>query len=290
MHGYTFPQLGIENIISSHLFLLIILLIIGTFALSNWFFPNLMPGTFLKGFLIASAILIVWETLSFLNFLSPVLLPPPSKVFSDIVFLWSTGFLQPQIIATLYRLTYAFILALLSAVSLGILIGYFSGAFSYIESLVNAARVVPAPAWLPLAVLWFGIGHASAIFIIWLGCFFPIFLNTLTGISKAEPVQIETILTLGGNRYDVLKEVILPVSYHHILTGARIGLGIGWIVVVTAELVSVDIAAGLGWMIMDSRILLDTTTVLSGIIVIGVLGSTIDVSLKRCERFVQGWS
>jgi NitT/TauT family transport system permease protein len=290
MHGSYFPEIEAVDIISFHYFLLILFCMVFAIAVLKWLLPGLLSNSLLKGAIAGGGILTVWETMSFLGYFNPVFLPPPSKVFSNIVYMWSIGFLQPQVFATLFRLLYAFILALLSAVVLGILIGYFSKYFSSIESLVNAARLIPAPAWLSLSILWFGIGHASAIFIIWIGCFFPIFLNTLAGISRTEQVQVETVLTFGGNKFDVLMDVILPVSYHHILTGARIGLGIGWITVVTAELASVDIGAGLGWMISDSRILLDTTTVLSGIFVVGLLGMMTDGMLKRFDGFVHGWS
>lgn len=290
MHGSYFSEIEKGDIISASLFLVIIFSIILSLVIFKWLFPKRVSTSLLKGLIVASGILTIWEILSFLNLLNSVFLPPPSRIFSNIVYLWSIGFLQPQIFSTLYRLFYAFILALFSALPLGILISYFSRRFSYIESLVNAARVVPAPAWLPLSVLWFGIGHASAIFIIWLACFFPIFLNTIAGVSKAEPTQVETVLTFGGNRLDVLVEVILPVSYQHILTGARIGIGIGWITLVTAELASVDIGAGLGWMISDSRILLDMTTVISGIVILGMFGMLTDTLLKKLEGLVQGWS
>ncbi|MEK6672458.1 MAG: ABC transporter permease [Nitrospirota bacterium] len=290
MHGSYFPELESGEIISFHGFLLVIIFVIATTAVLRRAWPGLIAPSLMKGLITGGILLGIWETCSFLGYLNPVFMPPPAKVFSNIVHLWNIGFIQPQIFFTLYRLVYAFILALLSAVTLAILIGYFSKYFSSIESIVNAFRVIPAPAWLSLSILWFGIGNASAIFIIWIGCFFPIFLNTLTGIGRAEQVQVETILTFGGNRFDVLTEVIFPSAYHHILTGARIGLGIGWITVVTAELVSVDIGAGLGWMISDSRILFDTTTVLSGIFLVGLLGLITDAVLRKFDGLVHGWS
>jgi ABC-type nitrate/sulfonate/bicarbonate transport system permease component len=290
MHGSYFPEIEASEILSFQGFLLVVLFIVLSAETLRRIWPGLISASLIKGLITGGIAISAWETCSFLGYLNPVFLPPPSKIFSNIVHLWSIGFIQPQILYTLYRLVYAFVLALFSAVTLAVLIGYFSRFFSSVESIVNAIRVIPAPAWLSLSILWFGIGNASAIFIIWIGCFFLIFLNALAGIGRAEQVQIETILTFGGDRFDVLREVILPAAYHHILTGARIGLGIGWITVVTAELVSVDIGGGLGWMIGDSRILLDTTTVLTGIFLIGILGFITDMSLKKFDGLVHGWS
>jgi len=290
MHGTVFPPIESGEILSTYLFLIILLGAVFALIVLNRTIPSLVNDSFLKGFVTLSGVLTAWELISFYKIVNPVLLPPASKIFSMMVYLWSIGFLQSQIYSTLFQLTIAFILALVGGVIVGILVSYFAESFAFMESLLNAVRVVPAPAWLALSILWFGIGHASAIFIIWLGCFFPIFLNTVAGVGKVEPVQVESVRNFGGDNYDVLWYVLLPVAYPQILMGARIGLGIGWITVVTAELASADANAGLGWMISDSRILLDITTVMCAMVIIGTLGVITDSFLNRLDGLVKGWS
>lgn len=289
MHGTVFPPLESGEIIATHYFLIILIAIVSFIVLLNRLLPRIVSNKILKGLIVMAGLVASWELISFYEIINPVLLPPPSRVFSLMAFLWSIGFLQIQIYSTLFKMTYAFTLALVSGVTVGIMISYFSKTFSFMESFLNALRVIPAPAWLALAILWFGIGHASAIFIIWLGCFFPILLSTVAGVAKVEQVQVETVQTFGGTQYDVLLEVVLPVAYHHILTGARIGLGIGWITVVTAELISVSANSGIGWMIADSRVLLDITSVMVGMVLIGGLGILSDALLNQFEGYVQGW-
>ncbi|HEB73286.1 MAG TPA: ABC transporter permease [Nitrospirae bacterium] len=289
MHGTVFPPLEIGEVLSTVHFLEILSAIFLILTVLNRLLPHIVSASLMKGLAVLGGIIVSWELISFYEIINPVLLPPPSRVVSLMAHLWSIGFLQTQIYSTVYKITYAFTLALVSGVTIGIMISYFSNTFSFLESFLNAIRVVPAPAWLALAILWFGIGHASAIFIIWLGIFFPILLSAVAGVAKVEQVQVETVLTFGGDKYDVLLEVVLPVIYHHVLTGARIGIGIGWITVVTAELVSVSANSGLGWMINDSRILLDITTVMVGMFLIGFLGIVSDAIINRFEGLVPGW-
>ncbi|HJM82865.1 MAG TPA: ABC transporter permease [Nitrospinota bacterium] len=289
MHGTVFPPIEPSEVISTFFFIVLLFGSFMTVVIANRFIPAVINVSFVKGYSVICLFIAIWEMISFSELVNPVLLPPASRVASMLVFLWSIGFLQSQIYATLYKLAYAFSLALASGVTLGVMISYYSNVFSFIESFATAARVIPAPAWLALSILWFGIGSASAIFIIWLGCFFPIFLNTVAGVAKVEPVQVETIKTFGGDKWDVLLDVVLPTAYHHILTGSRIGLGIGWITVVTAELASPDAGGGLGWMIMDSRVLLDITSVLCGVSAIGFLGVVTDSLLNSLEELVQTW-
>jgi NitT/TauT family transport system permease protein/sulfonate transport system permease protein len=246
--------------------------------------PRLVPPSLVRAGVMGSAGLLVWETISLLKLVNPVLLPPPTVVISNLGLMWSVGFLQPQIIASVGRLLFACGLAVITAIPLGVLIGRFRTLSEYLEPFLDMLRMVPAPAWLPLAILWFGLGDAPAIFIIWLGAFFPIFLNTLTATRRADRVQVETVLNFGGDAFDVAWEAIIPASLPLIITGIRLGLGIGWIVLLTAELASTSIAGGLGYMMEDARSLLDAPTVVSGMLVIGTLGTLLDVGIRSLER------
>jgi NitT/TauT family transport system permease protein/sulfonate transport system permease protein len=281
LHGRYFPEL-VEAMPVSALLLgvgaALVLLILGRFLI-----PRLVPASLVRAGVIGGAALLVWEGVSLLKLVSPVLLPPPTVVISNLGLMWSVGYLQPHVIASLWRLLFACGLAIVTAIPLGILVGRFRTVSDYIEPFLHMLRMAPAPAWLPLAVLWFGLGNASTVFIIWLGAFFPIFLNTVTAARRADPAQVETVLTFGGDVFDVAWEAIIPASLPLIITGIREGIGIGWILLLTAELVSTSIAGGLGYMMEDARSLLDAATVVSGMLVIGILGTLLDAAMRNLE-------
>jgi NitT/TauT family transport system permease protein len=190
-------------------------------------------------------------------------------------------------LSSVKRLFVAFFLAMATGIPLGFLIANFRRFSDYVDPLLNLIRVIPPPAWLPFAILWFGIGNPPAVFIIWLGAFFPMLLNTIRGIRNTQQIHIESIQNLGGTRMDTYWRVMLPSAFPTIFTGIRIGFGIGWVCLVTAELVAVD--AGLGWMIEDARNLLDTPTVLGGMVVICILGITFDTILTKTEQAIVRW-
>ncbi|MBI2878814.1 MAG: ABC transporter permease [Candidatus Rokubacteria bacterium] len=255
-------------------------------GLGAWF-PKVFNVALVRALTSIGVILIGWELITYLGLVTSVLLPGPTAVFAKLIAQWERGYIQIHVYYSVRRLLTAFLIAIGTGIPLGFLIANFRRFADYIDPLFNLIRVVPPPAWLPLAILWFGIGDPPSIYIIWLGAFFPILLNTIRGVKNTHQIHVESILNLGGNRLDVFRRVMLPSAFPTIVTGVRVGFGIGWICLVTAELVAVD--AGLGWMIDDARTLLDTPTVLGGMVLISALGIIFDVLLRKGEAAIVRW-
>lgn len=238
----------------------------------------------LYGTLVAWALfLLLWEGTLYLGIFKSMLLAPPSVIITKTLYFLKKGYLQANIISTMSRFLAGFLIALLIAVPLGIALGLFKKAYEWLAPLLNFMRMIPAPAILPFAITLLGIGEGPAVFVIALGSFFPILLNTVQGVREAEKLHIEVIQTLGGNSVDVLRHVIIPSALPTILTGIRIGFGIGWLVLVSAEIVAAD--SGLGFMIEGARNRLETPTVFVGMTTVCALGLTMDIFLKKIERF-----
>lgn len=250
-------------------------------------FPKILPVVLVRALTSIGVVLVFWELTVYMQLVRSVLLPPPTTVIAKLQGHWGKHYLQIHIASSIQRLFTAFLLAVVTGVPIGFLIANFRRFSDYVDPLLNLIRVIPPPAWLPFAILWFGIGNPPAIYIIWLGSFFPILLNTIRGIKNTQQIHIESILNLGGSTMDVYRRVMLPSAFPTIFTGVRIGFGIGWVCLVTAELVAVD--AGLGWMIEDARNMLDTPTVLGGMVVICMFGILFDTILRKTEQAIVRW-
>lgn len=230
------------------------------------------------------AFIILWEGTIYLGIFRSMLLAPPSAILSKLSYFLGKGYLQANLVATLGRFLSGFIIASALAVPLGIVLGLSGKVYEWTASFLNFIRMVPPTALLPFAILLLGIGEGPAVFVIALGSFFPILLNTVQGVREAEKLHIEVIRTMGGGRTDVLRYVIIPSALPTILTGLRIGFGIGWLVLVSAEIVAAD--SGLGFMIEGARNRLETPTVFAGMTTVCALGLVMDFFLKRIERFL----
>jgi len=212
-----------------------------------------------------------------------------------------TGSLVENSIISLIRVACGFCLAAAAAIPLGILMGYFGLAERLFESAIELLRPVPPLAWVPLILAWFGIKSLadwfpeqsysmicdsiqfSMVFIILIGAFFPILISTIQGVKSIPQILLESARTLGAKNLSLLYKVIVPAILPSIVTGLRIGLGVGWMCLVAAEMMPGS-SAGLGYLIWYAYELLRTEIVVAGIVVIGLLGFFMDQGFRYVEQ------
>jgi ABC-type nitrate/sulfonate/bicarbonate transport system permease component len=215
------------------------------------------------------------------------LLPPPQAIAVAAWELIRTGDLTRHLVDSLTREVVAFLWAL-SAVPLGIAMGWWKRAEQQIDPIVEMLRPVPPLAWIPLSILWFGVGNTQNEFIIFLGCFFPILVNTVAGVKGVEPNLVRAARCLGAGERQTLWRVVLRAALPQIVTGIRVGLGVGWMALVAAELVGAS--SGLGFLINDARTVLRTDYVIVGMATIGIVGLLIDRMIRAFSRRFMPWS
>ncbi len=224
------------------------------------------------------------------------LIPSPREVGTA---LWDLAFgginddafsqmLLPDLIASASRVYGAFLLAAALALPLGMLIGRLHIVKEMLEPTLQVLRPVPVTAWLPLSMIMFGIGPASAFFLVALGSFFPILINTIFAVRSVEPRLFEAAQMLGVTPARLFPTVVLPASLPGMFTGLRLGLGLAWVVIVVGEMTGVQ--TGLGAMIMDARQLSRTEIVIAGMAVIGVAGFLSDYAVLALGRRLLAWS
>lgn len=215
------------------------------------------------------------------------LLPPPQEVLRASWELGKSGELWVHLRDSLKRELVAFLWATIS-IPIGIAMGWWKRVEEQVDPLVEVLRPVPPLAWIPLSILWFGVGDTQNQFIIFLGCFFPILLNTIAGVKGVEPNLVRAARCLGASEGRILWRVVLRAALPQIITGIRVGLGVGWMALVAAELVGAN--SGLGFLINDARTVLRTDYVIVGMAAIGVVGLVIDRAIRFASARLMPWS
>jgi ABC-type nitrate/sulfonate/bicarbonate transport system permease component len=232
-------------------------------------------------------VLLLWEFASRIGVADPLFLPPPTRVFADIWELTVSGQLFTAIWASLRRVLAGFAIAVAVSIAMGILMASFRFAEDFLDPLVELIRPVSPLALFPLALLWFGIGDASKIFLIALSCSFPIILNTYAGVKGLDVSLIRVARSLGASQWDVVRRIILPGSLPGVLTGIRIAWGIALIVIIASEMVGA--VNGLGFMVLDAQQTFKVERVFAGIIIIGLIGFATDRGLRSLRRLLIPW-
>jgi ABC-type nitrate/sulfonate/bicarbonate transport system permease component len=233
-------------------------------------------------------VILLWELATgVLGLFKWILLPPPTDVFIAMYSMIMDGELFIDAGYSLFRVLLGFLLACAIAIPLGVAMGWLPWLSYIIDPIVEVLRPIPPIAWIGLALLWFGIGIQSAIFLVFIGAFFPILLNTISGIKNVEKRLIEVAYTFGAGDLEVLRKVALPAASPTIYTGLRVGMGIGWMCVVAAEMIAVKY--GLGNLIIEASNFAQTDRVMVGMITIGILGLLINFIFQAAGKRIFKW-
>jgi NitT/TauT family transport system permease protein len=263
-----------------------------------------VPWRALSGILVPLGALALWQLLSSKGWVNATILPSPMQVLTrwwaylrpletfDPVqgsyLKWClSGELIQDAAGSLYRVLTGFLLGAGLALPLGLAMGYSRLAYGLFNPIVQILRPIPPIAYIPLSILWFGLGNPPAVFLIAIGAFFPVLMNTVAGVQNVDGIYLRVGRNLGASRFTQFTRIILPAATPYIFTGARIGMGTAFIVVIVSEMIAVN--NGLGYRILEAREYLWSDKIIAGMFTIGLLGLGIDTVMSRLSAYLLKW-
>lgn len=247
------------------------------------------PLSVLLPFLAFCLVLGIWELLSRYSGWSDHVFPGPIAVMLSMLELIQNGSLFKHSVASLYRVTVGFYMAIFFGLPLGIFLGRIRSANLLINPLVQFLRPISPLAWIPLSMLWFGIGDRPAIFLIFLSSFFPIVVATAVSVDSINPIYFQVAANFNFSPREIISRVIIPAIIPDMITTLRLSVTIAWLVVVAAEMIAVQ--SGLGYLILDARNALRMDYVMGAMVVIGLIGLCLDYIMRRLGRIdLLNWS
>ncbi len=233
----------------------------------------------------------VWWLVTFMGWVKPLFVPSPMAIITKFITIWNVGFtntpfLEHVWISTL-RVFGAFLLACVIGLPLGLAMGMSPVVRGIFDPPIEFYRPIPPLAYLPLMIIWFGIGETSKVLLIFLSVFAPVVLGARSGVKSAAIEQIHAAYSFGATRWQVMRHVIMPSAMPEILTAMRIGIGFGWTTLVAAEMVAST--KGLGYMVLSASQFLQTPVVIMGIFVIAIIAFGFDLLMRFVERRLVPW-
>jgi NitT/TauT family transport system permease protein len=242
----------------------------------------IQPKKILPPLAVLAAIVAAWWFVVFQT--QSMIFPTPWQVVTGALELIEDGTLWAHIGSSLMRVGAGFLLAALLAIPLGLWIGRVDAAYTTLNPVFQILRPISPIAWIPIAILWFGVGNASPIFLIFIAAVFPLIVQTAAGVHTIERRYLRAAENFGVSRARLFRQVIIPAVLPEIIVGMRISLGVGWLVVVAAEMIA--LRSGLGYLIMDSRNAGNRyDLVIAGMIIIGLIGLLLDGLMRLLEGF-----
>jgi len=258
----------------------------------------------LRSLLVPVTLLLLWEGVARAGWVTPLILPSPTRVAlrwwayltpaepyhpaAGAWLAWAvSGELLHDALTSLTRIAVGFGIGAGLALPLGLVMGARPIAYQLFNPLLQLLRPIPPIAYIPLAILWFGLGNPPAYFLISLGAFFPVLMNTIAGVRAVDAIYLRAARNLGAGEWTLFWRVMIPAAMPYILTGVRVGIGVAFIVVIVAEMIAVN--AGLGYRILEAREYFWSDKVIAGMITIGLCGLGIDLVMSRLNGWLLRW-
>ncbi len=253
--------------------------------------PEAARGGFFWSILSICLVFFCWWYATANEWTSPIFLPSPGAVWTDFVFLWTEGYrgytLLEHVGVSVYRLLFGFILGCLVGIPIGFAMGLSRFWRGFMDPIVEFMRPIPPLALIPLMIIWAGIDNKPKIILLFLAALWIMVLAARSGVQSINLAKIHAAYTLGASKPALLFRVILPNALPEIITGMRVSMGVCWGTLVAAELVAAE--AGIGFIIVVGAKFLETGFVLVGIIIIGIIGATVDVGMRKLEDYLIPW-
>ncbi|MDQ1829704.1 MULTISPECIES: ABC transporter permease [Massilia] len=254
------------------------------------------------GLVVPAVVIALWQLAAAQGLVNPQVLPSPLAVLHKWIeyllplqphadgswLAWAvSGELMVDSLTSMYRVLLGFAIGAGLALPLGLAMGANARVYAWLNPLVQLLRPIPPIAYIPLAILWFGLGNPPAVFLIALGAFFPVLINTIAGVRQVDGIYLRAARNLGASQRTMFVRVILPAAVPYILSGVRIGIGTAFIVVIVSEMIAVN--NGLGFRILEAREYFWSDKIMAGMITIGMLGLAIDVGMNRLNNYLLRW-
>lgn len=256
------------------------------------------------GLIVPVVLIGLWQMATNLGWVNAQILPSPLAVVEKWIayllpqtpydpangswFVWIfSGELLIDSFTSMVRVVSGFLIGAGLALPLGLMMGASPRIYSLFNPLMQVLRPIPPIAYIPLAILWFGLGNPPAIFLIVIGAFFPVLVNTIAGVRQVDGIYIRAAKNLGANQRTLFLRVMLPAAVPYILSGMRIGIGTAFIVVIVSEMIAVN--NGLGFRILEAREYFWSDKIIAGMITIGMLGLAIDVGMTKLSNYLLRW-
>ena len=256
-----------------------------------------------SGVIVPAIVIAVWQGAASLGWVNAQVLPSPLAVVQKWVeyllptepyagsggwFAWAvSGELIHDTISSMYRVVVGFLIGAGLALPLGLSMGSSKRVYAWMNPLVQVVRPIPPIAYIPLSILWFGLGNPPAVFLIAIGAFFPVLMNTIAGVRHVDGIYLRAARNLGASQSTMFLRVMLPAAVPYILSGVRIGIGTAFIVVIVSEMIAVN--NGLGFRILEAREYFWSDKIIAGMISIGLLGLAIDIGMNKLNNHLLRW-